>query len=53
MKKAYIAAKEEKASTKETQTDRSEGKERKVIFYTPSFEILAIEESTTDTQLDK
>ncbi|KAM7338983.1 hypothetical protein ACRRTK_002467 [Alexandromys fortis] len=53
MKKAYMAAKQDKASPKEAQADRFEGKERKVIFSSPSFEILAIEDSSSDTELDK
>lgn len=40
-------------STQEAQADRFEGKERKVIFSSPSFEILAIEDSSSDTELDK
>ncbi|XP_075814337.1 uncharacterized protein CXorf58 homolog [Microtus pennsylvanicus] len=53
MKKAYMAAKEDKASSKEAQADRFEGKEKRVIFSSPSFEILAIEDSSSDTELDK
>ncbi|XP_052588693.1 uncharacterized protein CXorf58 homolog isoform X2 [Peromyscus californicus insignis] len=51
MKQAYMAAKEEKASSKEAQADTSQVK--KVIFYCPSFEILAIEETPSNTKLEK
>ncbi|XP_059106398.1 uncharacterized protein CXorf58 homolog isoform X2 [Peromyscus eremicus] len=47
MKQAYMAAKEEKASSKEAQA------KKKVIFYCPSFEILAIEETPSNTKLEK
>ncbi|XP_040597271.1 putative uncharacterized protein CXorf58 [Mesocricetus auratus] len=53
MKKAYMTDKKEKASSKEAQEDESETKNKKVIFSSPSFEILAIEEPPTDTKLQK
>ncbi|XP_027287666.1 putative uncharacterized protein CXorf58 homolog [Cricetulus griseus] len=53
MKKAYKAAKEEKASSQEAEADRLQTKEKKVIFYSPAFDIVAIEEPPTDTTLEK
>ncbi|XP_055462919.1 uncharacterized protein CXorf58 homolog [Psammomys obesus] len=53
MKQAYMSAKEEKAPSKGAQADILQAKEKKVIFYSPSFEIVAIEEPITDSKLDK
>ncbi|XP_034341946.1 uncharacterized protein CXorf58 homolog [Arvicanthis niloticus] len=53
MKKAYMKSKEEKASSQEPPASRTQVK-KKVIFYTPTFEILKVDELIeTDLESDE